>query len=477
MAARPCASAFLMGFTYFPKKNVLLLLGDAGVIFCAYVLALAMREGLWSGFRGMTIAIMAIAYLFTFYLLDGYDAEQEFRSVQYIFRQIIGVVIVGAALAFLLYLFPDLRSGRSVYVLSVALAGVGAYGWRIAYLSLFNRGLSRKEKLLIIGAGKAGRTLYRIVKDNPYFHTLGIMADEGFPLNASLPDAPVSVAPAPAPVEAIAGNAKLLRQMINAHQVDVLVLAISLRSSELLKAALNCKLDGVTIYDMPTFYEKITGKVPVEHVTDFWLVFAPLLGVKKNIYNIKLKRSIDVLLSFLGLVFTLPLALAVAAAIKIDSRGPVLYRQKRVGLNGNVFTLLKFRSMHDGRDGDRRHAGERCDPRITRVGKVIRHFRLDELPQVWNVLKGQMSFIGPRALIQEEVDEFKASIPYFSLRHSITPGITGWAQINYKHGKNREDGLEKLQYDLFYIKNLSPFLDFLILFKTVKVVLFGKGAR
>jgi lipopolysaccharide/colanic/teichoic acid biosynthesis glycosyltransferase len=212
-------------------------------------------------------------------------------------------------------------------------------------------------------------------------------------------------------------------------------------------------------------------------VTDSWFIFAQLLGLKRNIYNIRMKRAADIILAFIGLVLMSPLALVAAVAIKLDSKGTVLYRQRRVGLNGNVFTLLKFRSMHNGTDHDRRHAGEKGDPRITRVGAFMRLFRIDEIPQMWNVLRGQLSFIGPRALVEEEVREFESRIPYFSLRHSIRPGITGWAQVNYRHGTTVEDGLEKLQYDLFYIKNLSPFLDFRILLKTVKVVLSRKGAR
>jgi lipopolysaccharide/colanic/teichoic acid biosynthesis glycosyltransferase len=182
-------------------------------------------------------------------------------------------------------------------------------------------------------------------------------------------------------------------------------------------------------------------------------------------------------LSLFLMVLLSPLFILVAAAVKLDSEGPALFSQSRLGINGEIFSLLKFRSMRVGLENDRAHAGSRNDPRITRVGRVIRRFRIDELPQIWNVFKGEMSFVGPRALMEEEVDVFQRTIPFFSIRHAIRPGITGWAQINYPHGASEEDALAKLEYDLYYLKNLSPILDIVILLKTIRTVLLGKGAR
>ena len=324
----------------------------------------------------------------------------------------------------------------------------------------------RKKRVLIIGAGRAGRMLYEVVRDSSFYEALGFMIDDD-PAKWGAADLP-----------RVMGGSEVISDLTKHHQVDILVLAMSsFIEPKLLKSVLGCKLDGIQVYDMPSFYEMIMGKVPVEHVTDFWLVFTPLMGVKRSVYNQKLKRMLDVGLSFCGLLVTLPLSLLVALAVKLDSPGPVLYRQPRIGLNGKPFMLFKFRSMTTGTDHDRQFAGERNDPRITRVGRLIRLSRFDEVPQMWNVLRGDMSFIGPRALIRDEVRKFEACIPYFLLRHSVRPGITGWAQVKYKHGAQVEDGLEKLQYDLFYIKNLSPLLDFHILMRTIKVVLSGKGAR
>jgi exopolysaccharide biosynthesis polyprenyl glycosylphosphotransferase len=458
-----------MKFTHFPQKSILLLAGDIGIITFSYVLSTAIWFGSYSRYDIIALftgGFFLIAFLFIFYLLGFYNLDLISQRVKYLFRHVTGVIITAGLLALSFFFRPDLRSGRGVFLVCLVLAGAGTYIWRLAFLSLFKKSLIQQKRILIIGAGRAGETLYHAINDKPGYQVLGILTED-------------DLAPSPSsPVPVIRGGPTVLKKMIKNREADVLVLASShFKDLELLNTALDCKLDGVMVCDMPSFYETVTGKVLVEQGSDSLLVFMQLWRVNKNVYNDKLKRALDFLLSFLGLVATLPLALLVAVVIKLDSSGPVLYRQRRVGLNGNVFTLLKFRSMEIGMDHERRHAGEKHDPRITRVGKIMRRFRIDELPQMWNVLKGEMSFIGPRALMEEEVREFDSKIPSFPLRHSIRPGITGWAQINYPHGATNEDGLEKLQYDLFYIKNLSPFLDFLILLKTTKVVLLGKGAR
>jgi exopolysaccharide biosynthesis polyprenyl glycosylphosphotransferase len=443
--------------------------GDVGIITFSYILSTVVWFGRYNRYDLITLLTgvsFLIAYIFIFYLLDFYNIiDLISQRIKFLFRHISGIIITAGLLALSFFFWPGLKSGRGVFLLCLILAGTGTYVWRLAFLSFFKKRLVQPQNILIIGAGRAGEALHHAIKDKPGYRVIGRMTEEDYPQ------------PPSSPIPAISGGPMTLKQMIRDREVHVLVLASDhFKDPELLKTALACKLDGATVCDMPSFYEVMTGKVPVEHVTDSWLVFAPLLGVR-GIYINKLKRILDIILAFFGLVLTLPLTLLVAAAIKLDSPGVVLYKQRRVGLNGNVFTLLKFRSMQNGTDHDRRYAGEKHDPRITRVGKIMRQFRIDELPQMWNVLNGDLSFIGPRALMEEEVREFESRIPYFSLRHSIRPGITGWAQVNYRHGTKIEDGLEKLQYDLFYIKHLSPFLDFRILFMTVKVVLSGQGAR
>ena len=457
-----------MKFTLFPKKSMVLMAGDIGIITFSYILSTVIWFGSCDRYDLITLLTgfsFLIAYIFIFYLLDFYNIDLIAQRIKFLFRHVTGVISTAGLLALSFFFWPGLKSGRGVFLLCLILAGAGTYVWRLAFLSLFEKRLIQQRNILIIGADRAGEALYEAIKENPGYRVVGIMTEDDH-------------LPPSSPVPAISGGPTTLKQMVIDRDVNVLVLASNhVKDPELLKIALECKRSGTVVCDMQSFYESMTGKVPVEHVTDSWLVFTPILGVKRSIYNNKVKRVVDIILALFGLVLTLPLALVIAVAVKLDSQGEILYRQRRVGLNGNVFTLLKFRSMQIGTDHDRLHAGEKHDPRITRVGKIMRQFRIDELPQMWNVLKGELSFIGPRALMEEEVREFESRIPYFSLRHSIRPGITGWAQINYRHGIKVEDGLEKLQYDLFYIKNLSPFLDFNILFKTVKVVIYRKGAR
>jgi exopolysaccharide biosynthesis polyprenyl glycosylphosphotransferase len=239
---------------------------------------------------------------------------------------------------------------------------------------------------------------------------------------------------------------------------------------------LSLKGRGVLIQDGTDVYEAITGKVPIESLRLGWLLFSP--GFHLTRYLLIYKRLASMLVSILGLVLSLPLLPFIALAIKLTSPGAVFYRQRRVGRGGTVFYCHKFRTMCADAEADSgpTWAGD-DDPRITPVGHLLRLSRLDEIPQLWNVLKGDMSLVGPRPERPEFVDGLTREIPFYHLRHTIRPGITGWAQVRYKYGSSVEDAKEKLRYDLFYIKNMSPGLDFLIFFDTTKTILFGRGAK
>ncbi len=464
-----CPVIPMTSLKFVPKKIVFLFFGDVLIIGFAYLLAVSLRLGHLSfhltGHYAPEAALL-LTCLCIFYIADFYDVDSDFANARYLFNHMAGMIFGSLIMMLVFFFIPATNYGRSVFLISGVIIGIATLFWRLMFAWWLLRNPVRKKRVLIIGAGRAGKMLYDVVRDSPSYEAVGFMID----------DVPMKWGAGHLPQ--VKGGSDVLISLTKSHQVDILVLAMSsFIEPQLLKSVLDCKLDGTQVYDMPSFYEMVMGKVPVKHVTDFWLVFTPLMGIKKSIYNQKLKRITDVALSFFGLLVTLPLSFLVALSVKLDSAGPVLYRQPRIGLNGKPFILFKFRSMTSGTDYDRRFAGKRNDPRITRVGKFIRLSRFDEVPQMWNVLTGNMSFIGPRALIRAEVKKFEASIPYFSLRHSVRPGITGWAQVKYKHGALVEDGLEKLQYDLFYIKHLSPLLDFHILMRTIKVVLSGKGAR
>jgi sugar transferase (PEP-CTERM system associated) len=271
------------------------------------------------------------------------------------------------------------------------------------------------------------------------------------------------------------GKIKDLTGIVAENHPDLIVVAQFDRRGALpTKALLECRLRGILVEDWPTFYEKETGKILVAELRPSWLIFSD--GFVKTPSSEIIKRGIDTVLSLIGLIVTFPLMLLIAASIRIDSPGPILFRQRRLGKHGRVFVIYKFRSMRD----DAEHGtgpvwAREGDSRVTRVGRIIRRTRLDELPQLFNVLIGDMSFIGPRPERPEFVDELEEQIPFYRARLSVKPGITGWAQVRYHYGASVEDALEKLQYDLYYVKNVSLFLDLLILLNTIQVVLFARG--
>jgi len=239
---------------------------------------------------------------------------------------------------------------------------------------------------------------------------------------------------------------------------------------------LKCRVAGVDVLEGTTFYETLTGKLPVTFINPSWLIFSS--GFRKSNIKTLIKRFMDILISFILMVLCSPLFLMTALVIKLDSRGAVLFVQDRVGQNKREYMMYKFRSMAENAE---KMSGpvwaENNDARITRVGRVIRKFRIDELPQLWNVLVGNMSLVGPRPERKHFTDQLEKAIPYYSERFSVKPGITGWAQVCYAYGSSVEDAIEKLNYDLFYIKNMSILIDLVIILRTIKTVLFGRGSR
>jgi len=238
---------------------------------------------------------------------------------------------------------------------------------------------------------------------------------------------------------------------------------------------LNNKVRGAIIDDGISFYEAITGKILVEKVNPAWLIFSEGFDCSRMTYLIK--RLLDLSLAVVGLTLSLPVALVTAISIRIESPGPVLYRQERVGERGKLFSIIKFRSMRQDAEKNGAVWASKNDARVTKVGGFIRKVRIDEIPQMWNVILGQMSFVGPRPERPVFVEQLLDKLPYYSLRHTAKPGITGWAQVCYPYGASEEDALRKLEYDLYYIKHQSFFLDMLIIFRTIKTVLFRKGSR
>jgi sugar transferase (PEP-CTERM system associated) len=273
------------------------------------------------------------------------------------------------------------------------------------------------------------------------------------------------------------GKVKELLPVVDQLRPDVLLVTLTnMRGILPVNDILECRFRGIRVEEWPSFFEKLTGKIVVNSLRPGWLIFSD--GPVKSPLTDTIRRALDVGLSLIGLILSAPLMGLAALSIKLDSEGPVFFRQDRVGKDGKIFVLYKFRSMRV----DAEHItgpvwASEDDPRVTRVGRLLRKFRLDETPQMFNVLLGDMSFIGPRPERPVFVEQLKEQIPLYALRFTVKPGITGWAQVKYPYASTVEDTLEKLQYDLHYIKNISIFLDLLILLKSIQVVLFGRGAR
>ena len=370
--------------------------------------------------------------------------------------------ILIAALAFL---FPNVRLGRLASSFGVGFGTLGVIAARLIYSS--RPAVVRfRERLLFLGATPlAERLISELEIDNPGYEILGYVDDRP-PQQIVLTNG-----------YRVLGTSRELQDVVTKSHAGTIVVALAERRGAFpMQAVMDCKLRGVRIEDWPSFYEKLTGKIVVQNLRPSWLIFSD--GFMRTRLTRLVKRGLDVVLSSIFLLLGMPTFLLVALAIKLESHGPVFFRQERVGERGRTFTLLKFRTMMENAEA---HTGPvwamEADPRITRFGRWLRKIRLDEFPQIINVLKGEMSFIGPRPERPCFVANLQEKIPYYSQRHTVKPGITGWAQVRYPYGATVQDAEEKLQYDLYYIKNMSLFLDMLILLSSIQVVLFGKGAR
>jgi len=323
------------------------------------------------------------------------------------------------------------------------------------------------RRVLIIGSGDLAKTIgteiYRHAKHG--LKLVGFVDDDPSRHGVSIVN------------PGVIGGYGDIAELTMSEGIDQIIIALPDRRAKLpMSALLNCKLRGITIEEGASFDERITGRIPLDQLKPSWMVFSD--GFRSLRSKKVMERIFDIFGSILCLVVLSPLLLITALLIKLESRGPVFYKQKRVGENGRDFGIYKFRSMiHDAEVHSGPVWADSGDQRITRVGRVIRRLRIDETPQFINVLKGEMSLVGPRPERRHFVDQLKQTIPYYEMRTIVKPGITGWAQIKYPYGASIEDALEKLQYDIYYIKNMSPLLDLLIMVMTMKVAVLGRGAR
>jgi sugar transferase (PEP-CTERM system associated) len=413
--------------------------------------------------KGLLIAVVCQLNL---YFADLYDLRIVSDRRELFVRSVHSLGVTSMILAAVYFWFPDLIIGRGVFAIAALLVIGLVLGWRSLFEWLSQR-VSPYERLLLVGTTPGALRLARELFERK---------DLGVEIVGFIDPDPARVG-APVLNPGVIGTIEDIPAIVRARSVDRVVVSLADARGKLpMDKLLDMKLDGVTFEHLASVYEEYTGKIAVENLRPSWLIFSS--GFRKSRWLNATKRMMDVSTAAVGLVLALPIMCAVAIGIRLTSPGPALYRQKRVGQHGRVFTLHKFRSMRsDAESVTGAVWAASGDPRITHFGRFIRRTRLDELPQLWNVLKGDMSFVGPRPERPEFVTSLAVNIPFYGQRHVVRPGVTGWAQVRYTYGASVEDALEKLQYDLFYIKNLSITLDLFILLKTIKTVLMRRGGR
>jgi len=376
------------------------------------------------------------------------------------------VLLVALPLAYAIFgLLPSDLASRGAVQFTV-MAGVSALVMRRVYVSHWAAPHTARTRILIFGAGPAAQVVGNTLKAvDPNAHIVGYVAGP-------------NEAVAAVPEHELLTLTGSLTETVERLNVDEIVVALTERraGSMPLRQLLDCKLAGIKVYDLNSHFEKTLGQIRIDYLSASWLIFGD--GFNQGAFRTAVKRVFDILSATLLIVLSAPIMLVTALLIKAESRGPMLYRQERVGQLGKPFKVTKFRSMRTDaeKDGKPRWASTN-DTRVTRVGNIIRRLRIDELPQLFNVLKGDMSLVGPRPERPFFVEQLTQEIPFYAVRHSVKPGVTGWAQVRYHYGATVEDSQEKLQYDLYYVKNHTLFLDLVVLLETVGVVLTGKGAR
>jgi sugar transferase (PEP-CTERM system associated) len=450
-----------------PAVAVLHIALEALVIALAFLLATSLHDPNLSLSTGTCIAsagIFTVAVLLGMTAFGLYRRDQKRVEQRTLVRLALALGFSVLAAHLLVTLFPDGEHYSAALLESAVLAGIAVIPVR-SVVGLWSRSSALVQPVIVVGTGPEALSVGQTIQRTPGFALLGY-----YPAS----DKQVGVVPR----GLVLPTKHSLEDTVRDYRVREMIVAVREQRGGSLPLAhlLSCRLRGVKVLDVHAFFERVTGEVPVESLKASWLIYGE--GFRQGWLRNFIKRSFDVVASLLLLVVGLPIMLATAIAIRLESRGPVLFRQTRVGLGGDTFEVLKFRSMctdaeHDGKP----RWASADDPRITRVGRFIRRARIDELPQVFNVLKGEMSFVGPRPERPFFVDQLTQQIPFYGARHTVKPGITGWAQVRYTYGGSVEDAKRKLQFDLYYVKNHTLFLDLFILLETIRVVLFREGAR
>jgi sugar transferase (PEP-CTERM system associated) len=457
---------------YYPTSKILFVIGEALFIVSSILLAMLIRFGSNYLSEGLTIdewakiALMASVCQLSLYYNDLYDLKVTDTYQELGLRLTRSLGMAAVVLALIYYAFPSTMLGRGIFLISITFMSTFVCSWRYVYSWTLKKRMF-SENIMIIGSGELAQNIVAYITSRN---------DSGYQIGAVIDNPEVEPALQFESTQVFSDFADL-SERARALSIGTIVVALDEKRGKLPVAQLlRCRMEGIRVVDGISFYEELAGKILVEKLRPSWLIFSD--GFKQSPLTRVVNRLVNILCSLVGLIVTLPMNVLVALCIKLDSPGPVLYSQIRCGEGGRSFRLYKFRTMTcDAEEGCGPVWAVDDDPRITRVGKIIRKLRIDEIPQMWNVLVGHMSFVGPRPERPEFVEHLEPAIPYYAERHNVKPGITGWAQICHPYGATVEAAQEKLKYDLFYVKNMNLFFDLLIIFQTVKVVLLGKGAR
>jgi sugar transferase (PEP-CTERM system associated) len=450
---------------YYPIRTLILLLGEALIVWTSFLVAavLVLREDsyLVLNYEGgyIKLFIFTGVVLLCSHWFDLYDTARLNTRGELYFRLLMVPGLLAFVTAGISYVRPGLLLGGGSTALGLFIVALALFGWRLGYGWLVQLPML-VERVYVLGTGERAQHLVQGLRQNP--ETGVEIASWTGKLEGAVTR------------ESVAAH---LMEVVKTQKVHRVIVAMPDRRGTIpMPELLELRMQGVKIEEATSWLEKISGKIEVENLNPSWIVFNE--GFRRGPGFVIARRILSVIISLIGLILTLPLLPFILLAIRLDSKGPVFYTQTRVGKTGRLFKVVKFRTMRQDAEAANgpQWAGNN-DPRVTRVGKFLRTSRLDEIPQLWCVLKGDMAFVGPRPERPEFIEWLSKEIPYYGVRHMVRPGVTGWAQIKYKYGSTVEDAREKLQYDLFYIKNASIGLDLLIMFQTIKTVLLLRGAQ
>ncbi len=459
---------------YFSAKSILVTASEIALISIITFLVSAFNFSYWEADLSLhdpffaRTGFIVLVYSIVLYYSDFFKADYYRPGRKMIIRLLSAVVLAGAALFFICFflLSDNLKIWYGVLAVNLLVLPVCLIIWRFALLKCPSMEQSN-EKVLVIGSGDLAKNIGLKIfnRENHGLRLHGFIDNDPEKLGRSIVNPGV-----------VGGYGDIMRIVKNENIRKIIVALPDRRARLPMSALLDCKLKGVTIVEGATFHERLEGKVPLEHLKPSWVVFSD--GFKSLRSRKIVKRMTDVFFSSIMLIVLSPVMLITAILIKLDSKGSVIFSQTRVGENEKEFNVYKFRSMkQDAEAGTGPVWANADDNRVTRFGRFMRKTRLDELPQLINVIKGDMSFVGPRPERPYFVEQLKKEIPYFEMRTVVKPGLTGWTQIKYAYGATVEDAIEKLQYDIYYIKHMSLFFDLMIILGTIKVVLTGQGAR